>query len=1414
MSAKYKSPSFLLPNELNTSANTANDTGINSLYSMEFDGSSDFININSLASSLGSQGSFSAWVNVSDWSTRAAILGFAFDADNFLRFGVRPNNNNCFSIGGQFNNVSNEVLSDTTSLSENVWYHIVATSDGSVYKLYVNGQLQTLTILGGSNNGDWVSDFSSTADKGTIGSLNRTGPSEDLFSGKIDEVAIFNRALDSTEIAALYGGTSPNIYPSNLMATDLNPLAYYPLGEQAQMQGYLGNEASSEWQFPNGVLQDYVMDFDGTSPGDYISAPMTMLNSATQCTISFWGKKDASNKILCIGDQITNSQGIWLMWYSDGNIYFSPRGTGGSSFGLTHAQSYDNNWHHYLAVYNGSSATNCKLYLDGNLVATGSGTAPSSLPATTGDVFKIGALTASSIYSDGQISNVAVWNTAITDSAQIANIYNNGSPQTSYTVSPQNWWKLNADSVYTPSAPNYTTALDFVASQSDYIDAGNPTSLQITGELSISLWFKTSTTPTASGYLISKGVSPYTSRNFGIWFSSSNTVRAAVNGVSGLVTSPASNYNDDNWHHCVFTFTPSTSTILYIDGSAVATNTTSIPSAINNITSNLEIGKNVSEYFDGEISNVAVYNSALTSSQVSTLFNFGTPETAISFSPISWWKLDNLTTGLLDSGSASNNGTNNGAAEVPSGVAVTPSWKIPSALTIPTINYTTALDFDGSNNLINCGNDSSLAFTSDVSASAWIKTTEPTGAIIGKVYYRFEINNSRISWSVYRTTSIGVFLNSTSIVSDGKWHHIVVTHEAGGNARVYVDGQLEATATANTSILASTQDFFIGRRSATHSRIMDGSISNVQVWNTALTDGGISVGSIAGGQIAELYNNGQPSTTAFGSPVSWWKLDTGGSTITDYGSGGNNGTNNGAAKVGSNVYVGNVPSNGVSTTLPSTALQQSDLQFDSPYSNYSLYLDGTTGIQCGDIPQLNSATKLSFNVWLNYENMTQRVIFSKEDSTNAIRLYNWSSGVLYFWLKNSGSGTVSYVSNFSSLVNLNEWNMLTVVYDGTQTSNNDRVKIFLNGGSSNILTNYGAIPTSTGNITDSFAIGEYSSTAGNKFLGKLDETSIFNTVLTSAEMLEIYNNGRPKDLSTFSGTAPISWWRLGENAYFQDTTLVLPNSITGAPNGEAATNNVEMISADAPGTYANGIGTNLDILDRVGDAPLSTSNSQSYNMIPSDISPYVPQYVGNQISNTYSMTFDGINDYFNVGIPNFLSAKSTFTISLWFNTDDISSQTTLCMVGSSAGQLWGLSKFQDDLIIYGGSSTNYYRKNTLFNINTWYNLIVVYDGSQSSANRYKAYVNGSLLTSPTIYGTIDTITPTFTTDFNIGRVDYAAAGYFKGSIDEVAIWDTALNAGQIYNDIYQPTATGTNQTADIANNPNLPNPVAWYRMGD
>ena len=96
-------------------------------------------------------------------------------------------------------------------------------------------------------------------------------------------------------------------------------------------------------------------------------------------------------------------------------------------------------------------------------------------------------------------------------------------------------------------------------------------------------------------------------------------------------------------------------------------------------------------------------------------------------------------------------------------------------------------------------------------------------------------------------------------------------------------------------------------------------------------------------------------------------------------------------------------------------------------------------------------------------------------------------------------------------------------------------------------------------------------------------------------------------------------------------------------------NNLEMISADAPGTYANGVGSDLDILDRVGDAPLSTSNSQSYNMIPSDIITLCTSYVGKQIANNFSMSFDAASsNYFDTN-QSLSSSYSALTLSAWVN---------------------------------------------------------------------------------------------------------------------------------------------------------------------
>ena len=46
--------------------------------------------------------------------------------------------------------------------------------------------------------------------------------------------------------------------------------------------------------------------------------------------------------------------------------------------------------------------------------------------------------------------------------------------------------------------------------------------------------------------------------------------------------------------------------------------------------------------------------------------------------------------------------------------------------------------------------------------------------------------------------------------------------------------------------------------------------------------------------------------------------------------------------------------------------------------------------------------------------------------------------------------------------------------------------------------------------------------------------------------------------------------------------------------------------------------------DRIGDAPESTANSVSINMIPSNRISYPAGYVPTQVDNAFSMAFDGV----------------------------------------------------------------------------------------------------------------------------------------------------------------------------------------------
>ncbi|MEW5805297.1 MAG: LamG domain-containing protein [Patescibacteria group bacterium] len=90
------------------------------------------------------------------------------------------------------------------TLAQNVWQHVVAAYDGSNINLYLNGQ--PVGSPSACSTGAAVNDENLL--------IGGRATDSAKFSGRIDEVRIYNRALDSQEISGLYSGIN-KFYPFN-----------------------------------------------------------------------------------------------------------------------------------------------------------------------------------------------------------------------------------------------------------------------------------------------------------------------------------------------------------------------------------------------------------------------------------------------------------------------------------------------------------------------------------------------------------------------------------------------------------------------------------------------------------------------------------------------------------------------------------------------------------------------------------------------------------------------------------------------------------------------------------------------------------------------------------------------------------------------------------------------------------------------------------------------------------------------------------------------------------------------------------------------------------------------------------------------------------------------------------------------
>jgi len=218
----------------------------------------------------------------------------------------------------------------------------------------------------------------------------------------------------------------------------------------------------------------------------------------------------------------------------------------------------------------------------------------------------------------------------------------------------------------------------------------------------------------------------------------------------------------------------------------------------------------------------------------------------------------------------------------------------------PSYSNQYSVDFDGTNDYVDIGGSYDLG-----TFSAWFKPDNVLSSSVGPymicgftgvdpyaVYGGITVSGPITGAltdeiiAIYTGDWLYGYTSSTATISNTAWHHVAVRW-AGSDYEIYLDGSQVKNAdgqfgSASKSKIAIS-NLSIGRRND-NGKFFPGLVDEVAIWSTPLS----------ASDVTDIYNSGVPTDLTSYSPNGWWKMgddDSGsGTTITDQGSGGNDGT--------------------------------------------------------------------------------------------------------------------------------------------------------------------------------------------------------------------------------------------------------------------------------------------------------------------------------------------------------------------------------------------------------------------------------------------------------------------------------------------------------------------------------------------
>lgn len=1306
-----------------------------------FDGSDDSVNVYS--SDLNSvfnpdEGAIVAWAKVADsgvWTdgTQRGIIFLGSDqTDNFIDI-FRPTSNNDIIVnyraGGTNEQVSSSILGGNTN-----WFQVVVTwsKSSDQVKVYFNGSQVGSTQTG---LGTWSGNFSTSL--ATIGSLTSSGSSP--WSGLINDVRLYDRALAADEIRAMYDATydvqayhtdnypgvellrkySDAITTGSLGSEEVGPgpVAYWTFDEgQGQTaedsttnnnDGTLGSAVGSDTNDPTWVTEDQCitgkcLQFDGVDTVLTL-ADNSSLNLSTNFSVSMWVRPTGYTGTMEMLYQSGTQTNFWNMNLN--NTFFRYTETGIQDFNSDYTPTLtDPKWLYLTIVKDGDGSNNINYYVNGipyGTASAGSTTTPSGTKylgnnETFDRAFK------------GFIDEVTIYSYA-RSAAQVKADYAAGAAslgtknQSFLSNGLIGYWKMdeagidNEGETITDSSGNNRTGT--LGGDNSTGDNGSGMDCTATGKHGTGCSFDGTDdyislsphyTPNSNSFTVASWINldsaaAASANVLAIFGNDQNTpffgYQPSVNRLHSLRQYSTSSQNvssttmtttlaDSSWHHVAMSVDQTTYQVtFYVDGALVSSHSIGTEGYTHSNGALQKLGNSFlagSTDWQGSLDEMRLYNRALSPDEVQALYSFAP-------GPVAHWNFDegSGSTAYDSSGNTNNITLTNGV-----------QWD--------TGKFGDAVKLDGTDDYIT---SSAITGLSTATVEMWVNF-DPAG--VAGTEYLFDARSGSGtgyaytgggSWGQLNTSSGTVYINgvqTTTGLSTSTWTHIAISG---------------ITLDPSTS-------FILGTRFNIIESHFKGKIDDVKIYNYARTQSQI---------LEDMQANPPPSLSGetLPDPIAHYKLDE------QQGQ-----TANNSGSIGSTVN-GTLGANTGSSTDDPTWKTKTDCKI-----NGCLSFDGGDNVDIGDQSGTEGVSQLSWSFWMNPDTVEDlKCLLCKYNSGDTQASWAIETNVntqsvnnsIVIGISTSTTDGNTYAITPANSISAGTWKHVSIVFDGTQTGNANRLKVYINS-QQKTLSFVGTIPSSTQATTSNVKIGSLSNN-GRYFDGSMDEIKIYNTALTADQVKLDMNAGSSVDFNT--------------NASAESTLLS-----DGAGNPPVA-----------HWTFDEKNGTSVNDLSGTGNTGTLTNN---------------PLWITGKVGS--ALRFDGSTNYVldssaslgDTGVTN------PVTISAWIRPTEIRSVYGHIMsTGSSAHAR--IYTYEDDLY-FGttGLSDDQLGALGVLSTNQWKHITMTYDGAQKII-----YINGVQVSSEAATGTLA-----------FGGQLWAGARsgpqeFFKGDIDDLKVYNYARTPAQV-----------------------------------